>query len=70
MTEADAERLRELDYIIRHSVSLELRVPDSETKDVLVMMENYGFKYKVSWASMELKGYTVIDFWKKELVKL
>jgi hypothetical protein len=33
------------------------------------MMEHYGLKYKNSWASMELPEHTVIDFWKKELIK-
>ncbi|MFX3633904.1 MAG: hypothetical protein ACE3L7_26475 [Candidatus Pristimantibacillus sp.] len=69
-TEFDAEQINELAYIIKNSLSMELRVKNSEVDETINMMEKYGLKYKVSWSSMELSDHTVIDFWKKELIKL
>jgi Mn-dependent DtxR family transcriptional regulator len=54
---------------LKNVVSMELRVENSEVQNTIKMMESYGLIYKNSWASMELTDHTVIDFWKKELIK-
>ncbi|MCZ8519608.1 hypothetical protein O9H32_08980 [Paenibacillus mucilaginosus] len=48
---------------------MELRVKTSEVDQTISRMQEYGFTFKNSWASMELKDYRIIEFWKKELVK-
>jgi hypothetical protein len=58
-----------LKNILKNVVSMELRVENSEVKNTIMMMDSFGLRYKNSWASMELSDYTVIDFWKKELIK-
>jgi hypothetical protein len=67
--EYDGKQMSELSYILKSAVSMELRVKNSEIDTIITMMEHYGLKYKNSWASMELPEHTVIDFWKKELIK-
>ncbi|WP_169082970.1 hypothetical protein [Paenibacillus sp. PL91] len=67
--EHTAEEISELMSILKNSLSMELRVSNEEVQNTIAMMEKHGFKYKVSWASMELADHTVIDFWKKELIK-
>ncbi|SFB50682.1 hypothetical protein SAMN05216312_110269 [Cohnella sp. OV330] len=62
----------ELDRLIRmmdQVVSMELRVENSEVQSALDMMDGYGLRYKNSWASMEMSGHTVIEFWRKDLFK-
>jgi Mn-dependent DtxR family transcriptional regulator len=54
---------------LKNVVSMELRVENSEVQNTIKMMDSYGLIYKNSWASMELTDHTVIDFWKKELIK-
>ena len=66
MTTNEAEMLNN---ILRDVVSMELRVKKSEVKSTIELMDSYGLKYKNSWESMELEGYTVIDFWRKDLIK-
>ncbi|MFC5451532.1 hypothetical protein [Paenibacillus aestuarii] len=56
-------------FVINNATSIELRVDNDKVKDTVAIMEGLGFKGKNSWASMQLKGYTVIEFWKKDLVK-
>jgi len=58
-----------LQNILKNVISMELRVKTSEVKSTIEMMDGYGLRYKNSWASMELSDHTVIDFWKKDLVK-
>ncbi|OBZ16986.1 MULTISPECIES: hypothetical protein [Bacillales] len=67
--EHTAEEISELMTIVKNSLSMELRVSNADVENTIKMMEKHGFKYKVSWASMELADHTVIDFWKKELIK-
>jgi hypothetical protein len=57
------------DIILQNAISMELRVKNTDVDTTIKTMEQYGFKYKNSWASMELSNYIVIDFWKKELLK-
>ncbi|MCQ6561820.1 hypothetical protein [Paenibacillus mendelii] len=64
-----ATEIETLKNILRDVVSMELRVRQSEVKSTIEVMDSYGLKYKNSWASMELEGYTVIDFWRKDLIK-
>ncbi|GGG54864.1 hypothetical protein [Paenibacillus radicis (ex Gao et al. 2016)] len=64
-----AELLAELNELIQHCVSIELRIHKADVNRIVEVMEKHGFKYKVSWASMELTDFIVIDFWKKELLK-
>lgn len=59
----------ELIYIIKNTLSMELRVENKEVNNVMKTMEDLGFKRKNSWASMQLADHTVIDFWRKELIK-
>jgi hypothetical protein len=63
------KQTNELTNIIKNCLSMELRVKNSEVKSIVKNMEEYGFKYKNSWASMELSDHTVIDFWKENLIK-
>jgi hypothetical protein len=69
MNTEDGAALQELNNIIQHAISMELRVPKPEAEHLIGIMETYGFKYKNSWASMELPDHLVLDFWKKELLK-
>ncbi|WP_239618058.1 hypothetical protein [Cohnella mopanensis] len=55
--------------ILTNVVSMELRVKKSEVKETIELMEGFGLKYKNSWTSMELADHTVIDFWRKDLIK-
>jgi hypothetical protein len=63
------KQMNELKNIIENCISMELRVKNSEVDTTLKTMNEYGFKSKISWASMELSDHTVIDFWKKDLIK-
>ncbi|RKP47894.1 hypothetical protein D7Z26_22025 [Cohnella endophytica] len=58
-----------LKNILNHVVSMELRVKNAEIKSTIEMMDGFGLRYKNSWASMELSDHTVIDFWRKDLIK-
>jgi hypothetical protein len=62
-------QINELTNIMKNCLSMELRVKNTEINSTIKMMEEYGFKSKISWASMELPDHTVIDFWKKDLIK-
>ncbi|UVI30489.1 hypothetical protein [Paenibacillus spongiae] len=64
-----ANETETLKNILRDMVSMELRVKTSEVKSTIELMDGYGLKYKNSWDSVELEGYTVIDFWRKDLIK-
>jgi len=66
MTVSENEILKN---ILKNVVSMELRVKKSEVKDTIDLMDGFGLKYKNSWASMELEDHTVIDFWRKDLIK-
>lgn len=66
MTVSENEMLKN---ILKNVVSMELRVKKSEVKDTIDLMDGFGLKYKNSWASMELEDHTVIDFWRKDLIK-
>jgi hypothetical protein len=68
-TENPNKELIELTTILTNCISMELRVKKSEVDMTLKKMEEYDFKYKNSWASMELADHVVIDFWKKDLLK-
>ncbi len=70
LPENAAKQLDVLTNIMQNALSMELRVKSSEVDAIINNMEEYGFKYKNSWPSMELKDYTVLDFWKKELIKI
>ncbi|MNI22848.1 hypothetical protein D3C73_764120 [compost metagenome] len=70
ISEDDVKQLNELTEIMKNSISMELRIKNSEVKNTVEIMKKYGLVYKNSWASMELEDHTVIDFWKKELIKL
>ncbi|MFF2090507.1 hypothetical protein [Paenibacillus sp. NPDC058174] len=63
------ELLAELNELIQHCISIELRIHKADVDRIVQVMEKHGFKYKVSWASMELTDFIVIDFWKRELLK-
>lgn|GEM_PF-4879529 len=56
-------------FVINNATSIELRVENAKVKDTVAIMDDLGFKGKNSWASMQLQGYTVIEFWKKDLIK-
>jgi hypothetical protein len=58
-----------LKNILKNVISMELRVKNSEVESTIKTMDSFGLRYKNSWASMELSDHTVIDFWKKELIK-
>jgi hypothetical protein len=66
MATTEVEVLRN---IMKNVVSMELRVEKSEVKSTIELMDGFGLKYKNSWASMELSDHTVIDFWRKDLIK-
>ncbi|WP_261306168.1 hypothetical protein [Paenibacillus andongensis] len=68
-TENPNKELNELTTILANCVSMELRVKKSEVDMTVEKMEEYDFKYKNSWASMELADHVVIEFWKKDLLK-
>jgi len=59
----------EIKAFFEQVVSLELRVKKTDSKEAVEAMERFGLKYKNSWASMELKDHTVLEFWRKDLVK-
>ncbi|WP_308636904.1 hypothetical protein [Paenibacillus silvisoli] len=59
----------ELLSLIEKTISMEVRVEDAEVKNVAQLMDRYGFKSKNSWASVKLPGHTVVEFWKKDLLK-
>lgn len=63
------DQLNELTNIMNNCMSMELRVENSQIEKTIKIMDGYGFKKKVSWASMERADHTVIDFWNKELIK-
>lgn len=65
---ADNEN-NKLTNIINNAISMELRVENSNVKNMLEIMDNLGFKSKNSWASMNIPNHTVIEFWKKDLLK-
>jgi hypothetical protein len=44
------------DIILQNAISMELRVKNTEVDTTIKTMEQYGFKYKNSWASMELSN--------------
>ncbi|MDQ8735251.1 hypothetical protein [Paenibacillus sp. LHD-38] len=67
--EYTAEQISEWNMIVKNAVSIELRVSNAEVENTVRMMDKQGFKSKGSWASMELSDHTVINFWKKELIK-
>ncbi|WP_068775894.1 hypothetical protein [Paenibacillus sp. FJAT-26967] len=69
-SEPTQEEIQELSNIVKNSVSMELRVKDSEVEVSIKKMMKYGFVFKNSWASMKLPEHTVIEFWKKELIKM
>ncbi|MFK7691717.1 hypothetical protein [Paenibacillus sp. HJGM_3] len=69
ISDRNPERLTELTDIIEHAISMELRVDNMEVEDTVARMEGYGFKFKNAWPSMELPDCTVIEFWRKELIK-
>ncbi|MVP01836.1 hypothetical protein [Paenibacillus lutrae] len=69
-TEINPEEIHELTDIIKNSVSMELRVENTSVEETVKRMTKYGFVFKNSWASMKLPEHTVIEFWKKELIKL
>lgn len=69
LSDHNGEKINELTNIMNNCMSLELRVENSQIENTIKIMDNYGFKKKVSWASMELSGHTVIDFWNKQLIK-
>ncbi|MBO7748779.1 hypothetical protein I8J29_31875 [Paenibacillus sp. MWE-103] len=58
-----------LTKIIENTLSLELRIPDAEVETMIATLDALGFKSKNSWASVQLPGHTVVEFWKKELMK-
>ncbi|WP_426445498.1 hypothetical protein ACP26L_19250 [Paenibacillus sp. S-38] len=62
-------RAEEALEILQQCISMELRVKSSEVGRTVGRMQEYGFQLKNSWASMELKDHTIIEFWKKELLK-
>jgi hypothetical protein len=66
MTIAEIDVLKN---ILKSVISMELRVENSEIDNTIKTMDSFGLRYKNSWASMELSDHTVIDFWKKELIK-
>ncbi|WP_256760442.1 hypothetical protein [Cohnella sp. WQ 127256] len=66
MTTSELDMLKN---IIKNVVSMELRVEKSEVKNTIEMMDGLGLKYKNSWSSMEFADHTVIDFWRKDLIK-
>lgn len=68
-TENPNKELIELTTILTNCISMELRVKKSEVDMTVKKMEEYDFKYKNSWASMELADHIVIEFWKKDLIK-
>jgi hypothetical protein len=63
------KQINELTNIIKNCLSMELRVKNAEISNTIKMMDEYGFKSKISWSSMELPDHTVLDFWKKDLIK-
>ncbi|MDR6879945.1 hypothetical protein [Bacillus sp. 3255] len=71
MTNAEltANEANDYSYIIQHALTMELRVENTDVDKALKLMEDLGFKGKNSWASMQMSGHTVIEFWKKELTK-
>lgn len=62
-------QMDQLTHIIKNTLSMEVRVKNSEISNIIITMEDLGFKRKNSWASMQLPDHTVIEFWKKELIK-
>ena len=68
-TENSNKQLTELTTILNNCISMELRVRKSEVEMAVKKMEEYDFKFKNSWASMELADHIVIEFWKKDLIK-
>jgi hypothetical protein len=68
-TENSNIQLNELTTILNNCISMELRVRKSEVEMAVKKMEEYDFKFKNSWASMELADHIVIEFWKKDLMK-
>ncbi|NOU84702.1 hypothetical protein GC102_02780 [Paenibacillus sp. LMG 31460] len=68
-TENSNKQLIELTTILNNCISMELRVRKSEVEMEVKKMEEYDFKFKNSWASMELADHIVIEFWKKDLIK-
>ncbi|CAG7643927.1 hypothetical protein ACFQI7_09010 [Paenibacillus allorhizosphaerae] len=58
-----------LSKILQNTLSMEVRVENSEVADLMRIMDELGFKLKNSWASMQIPDNTVFDFWRKELVK-
>lgn len=69
MTHPESAAMNELAKIINNTLSLELRVHNFEVDTMIETMEHLGFKRKSSWGSMQLPNHTVIDFWRKELIK-
>ncbi|WP_419873188.1 hypothetical protein [Candidatus Pristimantibacillus sp. PTI5] len=63
------EQIHDWNAIVKSAVSMELRVSNADVQNTVKMMEKHGFKSKGLWASMELPEHTVINFWKKELIK-
>lgn len=59
----------ELSDLIKNTLSMEVRVENSAVTNLIGKMEDLGFKTKNSWASVQLPEHTVLEFWKKELVK-
>ncbi|NOU72832.1 hypothetical protein GC098_15605 [Paenibacillus sp. LMG 31458] len=68
-TENSNKQLIELTTILNNCISMELRVRKFEVEMEVKKMEEYDFKFKNSWASMELADHIVIEFWKKDLMK-
>lgn len=67
--QSTVDEMNEYSYIIKNALSIELRVDISKVDHIVEIMEDLGFKGKNSWASMQLSDHTVIEFWKKELIK-
>jgi hypothetical protein len=63
------QQMDELAAFMKNCLSLEMRVKNSEIEQTVKNMERFGFAFKNSWSSMELRDHTVIEFWKKELIK-
>lgn len=68
-TSAINAEFTDLTNLMKNTLSIEVRVENSEIAHLIKKMEDLGFKTKNSWASVQLPDHTVLEFWKKELIK-
>ncbi|MBP1962833.1 hypothetical protein [Paenibacillus aceris] len=68
-SETKEDNMNDYAYLIENALTMELRVENSNVDKIVKTMDGLGFKGKNSWASMQLPDHTVIEFWKKELIK-